>query len=99
MPTILRSGPYRIDFVSHEPNHTHHVHVERDKDSCKAWPSLAALASSLYFKASKPWEIEQLAARTERSWKIHWKNEMVNPDERVTSTASTKDHLIFNLAD
>ncbi|MBM5817670.1 MAG: DUF4160 domain-containing protein, partial [Cyanobacteria bacterium K_Offshore_surface_m2_239] len=28
MPTILRSGPYRIYFYSHEPNEPPHVHID-----------------------------------------------------------------------
>jgi len=28
MPTILRIGPYRFYFFSHEPNKPPHVHVE-----------------------------------------------------------------------
>jgi len=30
MPTILRSGPYRVYFYSHEPNEPPHVHVDRE---------------------------------------------------------------------
>ena len=30
MPTILRSGPYRIYFYSHEPNEPPHVHVDHE---------------------------------------------------------------------
>lgn len=30
MPTVLRSGPYRLYFYSHEPNESPHVHVDRD---------------------------------------------------------------------
>ncbi|MFZ9753336.1 MAG: DUF4160 domain-containing protein [Cyanobium sp.] len=34
VPTILKSGPYRIYFHSHEPNEPPHVHVDRDRASC-----------------------------------------------------------------
>jgi hypothetical protein len=30
MPTVLRSGPYRIYFVSHDLTEAPHVHVDRD---------------------------------------------------------------------
>jgi hypothetical protein len=36
VPTILRSGPYRVYFHSHEPNEPPHV-VDRDRASCKMW--------------------------------------------------------------
>jgi len=35
MPTVLRSGPYRFYFYSHEPNEPPHVHVDRDDQSAK----------------------------------------------------------------
>ena len=35
MPTVLRSGPYRFYFYSHEPNEP--VHVHRDELSAKYW--------------------------------------------------------------
>jgi hypothetical protein len=60
MPTILRSGPYRFYFYSHEPNEPPHVHVDRDQASCKFWLSPAALSSSLGFKANELREIERL---------------------------------------
>jgi len=60
MPTILRSGPYRIYFYSHEPNEPPHLHVDRDKASCKVWLAAVALASSLGFSARELPEIERL---------------------------------------
>jgi hypothetical protein len=35
MPTVLRSGPYRMYFFSHEPNEPPHVHIDRDNLSAK----------------------------------------------------------------
>ncbi|HET9305930.1 MAG TPA: DUF4160 domain-containing protein [Candidatus Sulfotelmatobacter sp.] len=37
MPTVLRSGPYRFYFYSHEPNEPPHIHVDRDDLSAKFW--------------------------------------------------------------
>ena len=37
MPTILRSGLYRVNFFSHQSNELPRVHVGRDKASCKVW--------------------------------------------------------------
>jgi hypothetical protein len=62
MPTILRSGPYRVYFYIHEPNEPPHVHVDRDKASCKVWLAPVALASSLGFSARELREIEQLVS-------------------------------------
>ena len=49
MPTILRSGPYRFYFYSHEPNEPPHVHVDRDNDSAKFWIEQIGLARNLGF--------------------------------------------------
>ena len=62
MPTILRTGPYRIYFYSHEPNEPPHVHVDRDKASCKVWLVPEALSSSLGFGARELREIERLVS-------------------------------------
>jgi Domain of unknown function (DUF4160) len=62
VPTILRSGPYRIYFHSHEPNEPPHVHVDRDRASCKMWLSPVALSSSLGFKAAELRDIERLVS-------------------------------------
>ncbi|MBZ5533029.1 MAG: DUF4160 domain-containing protein [Acidobacteriia bacterium] len=51
MPTVLRSGPYRFYFYSHEPNEPPHVHVDRDDLSAKFWLNPVALASNFGFNA------------------------------------------------
>ena len=37
MPSVLRSGPYRFYFFSHEPNEPPHVHIDRDEATAKVW--------------------------------------------------------------
>ncbi|MCP9849515.1 DUF4160 domain-containing protein [Cyanobium sp. Morenito 9A2] len=62
MPTILRSGPYRFYFYSHEPYEPPHIHVDRDQASCKVWLTPVALSSSLDFRARELREIERLVS-------------------------------------
>ena len=62
MPTLLRSGPYRVYFYSHEPNEPPHVHVDRDKASCIVWLNRVAIASSPGFKAGELRDVERLVA-------------------------------------
>ncbi len=50
MPTIMRSGPYRLYFYSHEPNEPAHVHVDRDAASAKVWLEPVALARNVGFR-------------------------------------------------
>jgi len=49
VPTVLRSGPYRVYFFSHEPNEPPHVHVDHDDKSAKFWLEPVALASNFGF--------------------------------------------------
>jgi Domain of unknown function (DUF4160) len=49
VPTVLRSGPYRVYFYSHEPDEPAHVHVDRDDQSAKFWLNPVALARNLGF--------------------------------------------------
>ena len=51
MPTVLRSGPYRFYFYSHEPHETPHVHADRDEKSAKFWLRPVSLAQNLGFSA------------------------------------------------
>lgn len=60
MPTVLRLGPYRFYFFSHEPNEPPHVHVDRDAESAKLWLEPVALARNAGFRAHELRELERL---------------------------------------
>ena len=60
MPTILRSGPYRVYFHTHEPNESPHVHVDRDDQSAKFWLTPLALARNLGFSPVELRTIQRL---------------------------------------
>lgn len=51
MPTVLRDGPYRVYFYSHEPDEPPHVHVDRDNLSAKVWLKPVELARTLGFSS------------------------------------------------
>lgn len=40
MPTVLRTGPYRIFFYAGDRDEPPHVHVERDANIAKFWLDL-----------------------------------------------------------
>ncbi len=46
MPTVLRSGPYRLFFYSADGAEPPHVHVERDQRTAKFWLRPVRLQSS-----------------------------------------------------
>jgi hypothetical protein len=60
MPTVLRSGPYRFYFYSHEPNEPPHIHVDRDDFSAKFWIDPVQLAANFGFRAHELREIQLL---------------------------------------
>ena len=52
MPTVLRSGPYRVYFYSHEGREPPHVHVDREDRSAKFWLEPVGLARNFGFAHS-----------------------------------------------
>ena len=60
MPTVLRSGPYRVYFYSHEPGEPPHVHVDRDDESAKFWLEVIGLARNLGFSARELRRVEAI---------------------------------------
>lgn len=53
MPTVLRTGPYRFYFYSHEPNEPSHVHVDREDCTAKFWLQPVSLARNFGFSAEE----------------------------------------------
>ena len=76
MPTVLRSGPYRVYFFSHEPNEPPHVHVDRDDCSAKFWLTPVSLALNLGFRPSELRRLERLVAEHQatllEAWNDHF---------------------------
>jgi hypothetical protein len=60
MPTVLRLGPYRFFFYSHEPNEPPHIHVDRDNLSAKFWLEPVQLARNIGFSARDLRKIERM---------------------------------------
>ncbi|MEJ2086043.1 MAG: DUF4160 domain-containing protein [Acidobacteriota bacterium] len=60
MPTILRVGPYRLYFFSHEPDEPPHVHVDRDRSSAKFWLRTVSVARSVGFNSAELRTMERL---------------------------------------
>jgi Domain of unknown function (DUF4160) len=63
MPTILKEGPYRFYFYSHEPNEPPHIHVDRDDLSAKFWVEPVNLAQNFGYSAREVRRIESLVTR------------------------------------
>lgn len=72
MPVVLRSGPYRFYFYSHEPNEPPHVHVDRDNLSAKFWLNPVGLARNLGFNARELRQLERLVASNQAMLMEAW---------------------------
>ena len=72
MPTVLRSGPYRFYFYSHEPNEPPHVHVDRDDLSAKFWLDPVALAVNFGFNAREISRLEETVSANREALLEAW---------------------------
>lgn len=59
MPTVLRSGPYRLYFFSHDLVEPPHIHVDRDDQTAKFWLTPVSLARNLGFSAAEIRRVER----------------------------------------
>jgi len=62
MPTVLRHGPYRFYFYSHDLHEPPYVHVDRDEQSAKFWLRPVQLSRNLGFS---PHELRRIHRLTE----------------------------------
>jgi len=72
MPTVLRSGPYRLYFYSHEPNEPPHVHVDHDASSAKFWLDPVSLARNLGFSGHELRRIERTVRDNQQELMEAW---------------------------
>jgi hypothetical protein len=75
VPTVLRSGPYRVYFYSHEPDEPPHVHVDRDDQSAKFWLKPVALARNLGFSPVELRRIQGMLKDHEGNLLERWNEE------------------------
>lgn len=69
MPTVLRTGPYRLFFYSGDRNEPPHIHIERDDNIAKFWLRPVRLENSGGFNRS---EINRLQALVEDQQDYLW---------------------------
>jgi len=72
MPTILRTGPYRIYFVSHDLGEPPHVHIDRERFSAKIWLEPVSLARNLGFGARELRRLQGLVEDHQRELLEAW---------------------------
>ena len=72
MPAIMRVGPYRLYFYSHEPNEPPHIHIDRDRSSAKFWLESVELASNIGFSAKELRKLQKLVAEYQTTLLEAW---------------------------
>ena len=72
MPTILRLGPYRFYFYSHESGEPPHVHVDRDSLSVKFWLQPVQLARNIGFSPKDLRVIEGIITEHREEMQEKW---------------------------
>ena len=79
MPTVLRVGPYRVYFYSHDLSEPPHVHVDRDVQSAKFWLAPVALARNLGFSPKELRAVERMLIENEKdlleAWNDHFRHQ------------------------
>lgn len=72
MPTLLRVGPYRFFFYSHEGREPAHVHVEANGSEAKFWLATGELASSFGFKPHELSDLLGIVAMNRTAFQEAW---------------------------
>ena len=60
MPTVLRSGPYRLFFYAGDGQEPPHVHVERDDGVAKLWIDPVRVQKDVGFRPAEPGRIQRI---------------------------------------
>jgi len=71
-PAVLRKGPYRFYFVSHDLQEPPHVHIDRDAFSAKFWIYPVALAYNLGFSARELRKLEEITSEHKQELLEAW---------------------------
>lgn len=60
MPTVLRSGPYRLFFYAGDGQEPPHVHVERDNGVAKLWLDPVRVQKDVGFRPAELRRIQRI---------------------------------------
>lgn len=72
MPTVLRSGPYRLFFYSGDRDEPPHVHVERDAWRAKFWLDPLRLERSQGFSRKEINQVQTIVEGSRRELLDRW---------------------------
>jgi Domain of unknown function (DUF4160) len=80
MPTVLRDGPYRFYFYSHEPNEPPHIHIDRDNLTAKFWLEPISLVNNIGFPDREVRKIETIVRENQTLFWETWHEYFGNSD-------------------
>ncbi|MSQ27475.1 MAG: DUF4160 domain-containing protein [Dehalococcoidia bacterium] len=72
MPTVLRVGPYRVYFNSHDTSEPPHVHVDSDALSARFWLRPVSMAKNVGFSPRELRTLDELIAVHQHSLLEAW---------------------------
>jgi hypothetical protein len=73
VPTVLRIGPYRFYFFSHEGTEPPHIHVDRNDSTAKFWMKAnIQLSSSVGFNAKEIRMIQKMVEENHQFFLEAW---------------------------
>lgn len=72
MPTVLRIGPYRFYFFSHEPGEPAHIHIDKGNATAKIWLHDITIARSAGFATHELRELLKLTTEHQQVLKEAW---------------------------
>ncbi len=76
MPTVLRSGPFRVYFYSHDLHEPPHVHVDHDDMSAKFWLVPVRLAHNFGFSPHELRRIQRLLEEQQEKLLEAWNDHL-----------------------
>jgi len=72
MPTVLRVGPCRFYYYSHEPNEPAHIHVDRADLSAKFWLKPVQLSRNLGFSPKELHRLHEIVTENQQLLLEKW---------------------------
>ena len=76
MPTVLRSGPFRVYFYSQDLQEPPHVHVDHDDMSAKFWLVPVSLAHNFGFSPHELRRIQRLLEEQQEKLLEAWNDHL-----------------------
>jgi hypothetical protein len=72
MPTVLRFGPFRFYFYSHETSESPHIHVDENSYSAKFWLAPVALAKNIGFSPKELRKLGKIVLEHQKEFLEAW---------------------------